>query len=50
MYCVPPLATSAPSVPLQQKPLAMSLTLPPDVPSWIGGVCLAVWLEPPGPF
>src|SRR5678815_5545380 len=47
MYWAPPFATSAPRVPLQQKPLAMSLTLPPEVPSWIGGVCFAVWLVPP---
>src|SRR2546425_372580 len=32
MYCVPPLVTSEPSVPLQQKALVMSLTLPPDDP------------------
>src|SRR5689334_17861493 len=49
MYCVPPFWTRAPSVPLQQNPLAMSVTLPPEVPSWIGGVCLAVWLVPPPP-
>src|SRR5689334_11939890 len=49
MYCVLPMCTSEPSVPLQQKPFAMSLTLPPDVPSWIGGVCFAVWLVPPPP-
>src|SRR5262252_1518805 len=49
MYCVPPFDTSAPSVPLQQNPFAMSFTLPPDVPSEIGGVCFAVWLVPPPP-
>src|SRR5436309_8910588 len=49
MYCVVPLCTRPPSVPPQQKPFAMSCVGLPEVPSWIGGVCFAVWLTPPPP-
>src|SRR5437867_13125309 len=49
MYWVVHLCTSEPSVPPQQKPLAIS-TGPPEVLSWVGGVCFAVWHVPPWPF
>src|SRR6185312_8093993 len=49
MYCCPPFVTSEPSVPPQQNPFARSSDGLPEVPSWIGGVCRAVWLTPPPP-
>src|SRR5687767_16037157 len=39
MYCRPRPCTRDPSVPEQQYPLAMSVALPPEVPSWIGRAC-----------
>jgi hypothetical protein len=42
MNCRCPSVTSAPSVPEQQKPLAMSLAFPPETPSAIGRACRAV--------
>ena len=41
MMCRAPLyMTAEPRVPPQQNALPMSLALPPEVPSLIGGVCL----------
>src|SRR4029079_15668985 len=45
MYCFCPSVTSAPNVPEQQYPFAISLAFPPDTPRWIGRGCLAVWCE-----
>src|SRR5947209_5419552 len=48
MYKTPSRLTSAPRVPAQQVVAERASGLPPEVPSWIGGTCRAVFAASAG--